>query len=56
MELTTSKTLYLSGFAPLMPGVFIAPYPYCLHCTARKDAPDGAGWYKVLHLPWYNAT
>lgn len=22
----------LQGFAPLMPGAFIAPYPYCLHC------------------------
>jgi 4-aminobutyrate aminotransferase len=28
MSLTTSKTIYRSGYQPLMPGVFIAPYPY----------------------------
>ena len=47
MALTTSKTIYREGFAPLMPGAFVAPYPYCLHCTTRLAAPDGAGWYKV---------
>ncbi len=28
MSLTTSKTVYRSGYQPLMPGVFVAPYPY----------------------------
>jgi 4-aminobutyrate aminotransferase len=28
MSLTTSKTVYRSGYQPLMAGVFIAPYPY----------------------------
>jgi 4-aminobutyrate aminotransferase len=28
MSLTTSKTIYRAGYQPLMPGVFIAPYPY----------------------------
>lgn len=28
MSLTTSKTIYRHGYQPLMPGVFIAPYPY----------------------------
>ena len=28
MSLTTSKTIYRVGYQPLMPGVFIAPYPY----------------------------
>jgi 4-aminobutyrate aminotransferase len=28
MSLTTSKTVYRTGYQPLMPGVFIAPYPY----------------------------
>jgi 4-aminobutyrate aminotransferase len=28
MALTTSKTIYRSGYQPLMPGVFVAPYPY----------------------------
>ncbi len=28
MTLTTSKTVYKAGYQPLMPGVFVAPYPY----------------------------
>ncbi|MCS7247151.1 MAG: aminotransferase class III-fold pyridoxal phosphate-dependent enzyme [Anaerolineales bacterium] len=28
MALTTSKTVYRVGYQPLMPGVFVAPYPY----------------------------
>ena len=28
MSLTTSKTIYRAGFQPLMPGVFVSPYPY----------------------------
>ncbi|NPV85017.1 MAG: aminotransferase class III-fold pyridoxal phosphate-dependent enzyme [Anaerolineae bacterium] len=28
MALTTSKTIYRSGYQPLMPGVAVAPYPY----------------------------
>ncbi len=28
MSLTTSKTIYREGYQPLMPGVFVAPYPY----------------------------
>jgi len=28
MSLTTSKTIYRMGYQPLMPGVFVAPYPY----------------------------
>jgi 4-aminobutyrate aminotransferase len=28
MSLTTSKTIYRHGYQPLMPGVFVAPYPY----------------------------
>ncbi len=30
MSLTTSKTIYRAGYQPLMPGVFVAPYPYAL--------------------------
>lgn len=30
MSLTTSKTIYRSKYQPLMPGVFVAPYPYAL--------------------------
>ena len=28
MSLTTSKTIYRTRYQPLMPGVFVAPYPY----------------------------
>lgn len=49
MALTSSKTFYKTGFAPLMPQTFTAPYPYCLHCKARQAAPDGKDWYKVTH-------
>lgn len=47
MALTTSKASYRQGFAPLMPAAFAAPYPDCLHCTARACAPDGREWYSV---------
>ena len=47
MALTSSKTFYKTGFAPLMPQTFIAPFPYCLHCKVRQTAPDGKDWYKV---------
>lgn len=30
MSLTTSKTIYRAGYQPLMPGVFVAPFPYAL--------------------------
>jgi 4-aminobutyrate aminotransferase len=31
MSLTTSKTIYRAGYQPLMPGVFVAPYPYAYY-------------------------
>ena len=31
MSLTTSNTIYRVGYQPLMPGVFVAPYPYAYH-------------------------
>ncbi|KAF5827870.1 pyridoxal phosphate-dependent transferase [Dunaliella salina] len=37
MACTSSKTIYRQGFGPVMPGVFIAPYPACLHCKASSD-------------------
>jgi 4-aminobutyrate aminotransferase len=30
MTMTTSKTIYKAGYQPLMPGVFVTPYPYAL--------------------------
>lgn len=34
MSLTNSKTVYRAGFGPLMPGVHVAPFPYCVRCPA----------------------
>lgn len=28
MSLATSKTVYPAGYQPLVPGVFVAPFPY----------------------------
>lgn len=40
MSLTTSKTIYRAGYQPLMPGVFVAPFPYALRYgwAAEKTA------------------
>ncbi len=31
MAMTTSKTIYRAGFQPLVPGIFVAPYPYAYY-------------------------
>jgi 4-aminobutyrate aminotransferase len=31
MAMTTSKTIYRAGYQPLVPGVFVAPYPDAYH-------------------------
>jgi len=30
MSMTTSKTIYKNGYQPLMPGVYVTPYPYAV--------------------------
>ncbi len=37
MSLTTSKTIYRVGYQPLMPGVFVAPYPYAFRFGWDED-------------------
>ncbi len=37
MSLTTSKTVYRSGYQPLMAGVFVAPYPYAYRYGWDED-------------------
>eukprot|EP00882_Tetradesmus_deserticola_P008730 GHRQ01009207.1.p1 GENE.GHRQ01009207.1~~GHRQ01009207.1.p1 ORF type:complete len:109 (+),score=39.78 GHRQ01009207.1:1093-1419(+) len=37
MALTSSKVIYRQHFGPLMPGVHVAPYPYCLHCKVMGE-------------------
>jgi 4-aminobutyrate aminotransferase len=38
MSLTTSKTIYRVGYQPLMPGVFVAPYPYAYRFGWDEEA------------------
>jgi 4-aminobutyrate aminotransferase len=42
MSLTTSKTIYRAGYQPLMPGVFVAPYPYAYRYS--WDAEHTSQW------------
>jgi 4-aminobutyrate aminotransferase len=35
MALTTSKTIYKAGFAPLMPGDYVTSFPYVYHAQKR---------------------
>ena len=36
MAMTRSKTIYGEGYAPLMPGVFSVPFPYCKQCSVAN--------------------
>lgn len=38
MSLTTSKTIYRAGYQPLMPGVFVAPFPYAYRYGWDEEA------------------
>lgn len=40
MAVTSSKTIYRQMYGPLIPGVHIADYPYCLQCDVRKAMPS----------------
>jgi 4-aminobutyrate aminotransferase len=39
MSLTTSKTVYKAGFGPLMPGVYVAPFPYAQQLPTGTEDP-----------------
>lgn len=41
MAMTRSKTVYGQGYAPLMPGVFSVPFPYCAQCSIAHSHPAG---------------
>ncbi len=46
MSVTTSKVHYREGYAPLLPGVQVTPYPYCFRrCShaANEPCPIAAG-------------
>ena len=38
MAMTRSKTIYGEGYAPLMPGVFSVPFPYCAQCSVANHS------------------
>jgi 4-aminobutyrate aminotransferase len=38
MAMTRSKTIYGESYAPLMPGVFSVPFPYCVQCSVAKSS------------------
>jgi 4-aminobutyrate aminotransferase len=40
MAMTRSKTIYGENYAPLMPGVFSAPFPYCAQCSIAKHSKE----------------
>ncbi len=55
MAMTRSKTVYGENYAPLMPGVFAIPFPYCKQCsisikTDRKFGFDNCCMDPVLQL------
>ena len=37
MAMTTSKTIYRAGYQPLVPGIFVAPYPYAYSLRLNDD-------------------
>lgn len=53
MALTTSKTIYRSGFAPLIAGVYVAPFPYAFHL---KMTEEEASQYALERLEYLLAS
>ncbi|CAG8442857.1 9272_t:CDS:2 [Ambispora leptoticha] len=39
LALTNSNTIYKAGYGSSMPGVHVAPYPYCIQCPAHQASP-----------------
>jgi 4-aminobutyrate aminotransferase len=37
MSMTTSKTIYRVGYQPLVPGIFVTPYPYTYKLEMNED-------------------
>ena len=38
MAMTTSKTIYRAGYQPLVPGIFVAPFPYAYRLGMSEEA------------------
>ncbi len=50
MALTTSKTIYRAGFAPLMAGVYIAPFPYAFNLGMSEEEASQFALEQLEHL------
>ena len=44
MAMTRSKTIYGENYAPLMPGVFSVPFPYCAQCSIAAHSSGKYGF------------
>jgi len=53
MSLTTSKTIYRSGFAPLTAGVYVAPFPYAFNLNMSEEQ---ASQYALEQLEYLLAS
>ncbi|CAD0043345.1 unnamed protein product [Aureobasidium pullulans] len=51
MAMTRSKTIYGENYAPLMPGVFSVPFPYCKQCSIALNADGKFGFDKCCMDP-----
>src|SRR5689334_11237587 len=50
MSLTTSSTIYRVGYQPLMPGVFVAPFPYSYYYGWDEDTTIDFCLKEIKHL------
>ncbi len=50
MGMTNSKTIYSAGFGPFVPGVYTAPFPYCLHCPVKRCGSDNCCNHPIKQL------
>ncbi|GAB4269789.1 MAG: aspartate aminotransferase family protein [Deferrisomatales bacterium] len=52
LSLTASSARYRRGYAPLVPSVHHAPYPYCYRCPLGHDGPEACGLACWEYLEW----
>lgn len=50
MSLTTSNTIYRAGYQPLMPGVFVAPFPYVYRYGWSEEETTAFCLRELRHL------
>ncbi len=50
MSMTTSKTIYRAGYQPLVPGIFVAPYPYAYKFGWDEEATTDYCLKELKHL------